>query len=282
MLHLLDIVNRVAFPEAWTEGDNIPWNDPGFSERMLREHLSQDHDAASRRYAIIDEHVLWLHRAVLGSQPTKILDLGCGPGFYTTRLARLGHTCVGIDYAPASIAYARACAAEEGLACTFIESDMRTADFGQGYGLVMLVFGEFNVFKPADARRLLIKARAALAPEGFLVLEPHVFAAIENLRHEKRFWYTAHEGLFSATPHLVLTESFWDATECTGTRRFYVVEATTGAVTRYAHSFQAYTEEEYRALLHECGFAQVTFFPSLGGKPISGQEDYCVIVARPG
>ena len=38
----------------------------------------------------------------------RVLDLGCGPGLYTTRLAKLGHTCVGIDFSPASIAYAKA------------------------------------------------------------------------------------------------------------------------------------------------------------------------------
>ena len=27
-------------PEPWDEGDNIPWNEPGFSRRMLREHLT--------------------------------------------------------------------------------------------------------------------------------------------------------------------------------------------------------------------------------------------------
>ena len=49
MATLLDFINRSPVPEAWAEGDNIPWNDPGFSERMLREHFPQDHDAASRR-----------------------------------------------------------------------------------------------------------------------------------------------------------------------------------------------------------------------------------------
>jgi len=28
----------------------------------------------------------------------EVLDLGCGPGLYASRLARLGHECTGIDY----------------------------------------------------------------------------------------------------------------------------------------------------------------------------------------
>ena len=46
---LADIVSRKTPPIAWAEGENIPWDDPAFSERMLAEHLSQKHNLASRR-----------------------------------------------------------------------------------------------------------------------------------------------------------------------------------------------------------------------------------------
>src|SRR5512133_3667932 len=113
-MNLLDIVQRER-PEPWAEGDNIPWNEPGFSQRMLKEHLSQTHDAASRRTEIIERHVVFIHGEVLGGPPGRVLDLGCGPGLYANRLARLGHTVYGIDFSPASIEYARATAAHEGL-----------------------------------------------------------------------------------------------------------------------------------------------------------------------
>ncbi|MBW2278686.1 MAG: SAM-dependent methyltransferase, partial [Deltaproteobacteria bacterium] len=61
MTTLADIVRRPQPPTAWAEGDNIPWNDPSFSERMLREHLNQDHDLASRRIEKIERHVAWIH-----------------------------------------------------------------------------------------------------------------------------------------------------------------------------------------------------------------------------
>ncbi len=117
-MNLLDVVRRTPMPISWEEGDNIPWSDPDFSRRMLAEHLSQAHDAASRRAEIIDRHVDWIHRRWLGTRPARILDLGCGPGLYTSRLARLGHECIGIDYGPASVAYAVQCARRKNLHCT--------------------------------------------------------------------------------------------------------------------------------------------------------------------
>src|SRR5690606_20602327 len=123
-MKLLDLIERKAVPEPWSEGEKIPWNDAEFSRRMLDEHLSQAHDAASRRAEKIDQHVAWIHRAHLAGEATQIIDLGCGPGLYAMRLARLGHEVVGIDFSPAAIAYAQAQAEREALSCRFIEADI--------------------------------------------------------------------------------------------------------------------------------------------------------------
>ena len=161
-MNLLELVQRSAVPIPWAEGDNIPWNEPGFSRRMLVEHLTQAHDAASRRFEIIDRQVNWIHSTLLECQPTNILDLGCGPGLYSSRLAFLGHTCHGIDYSPASIEYALESAQRDHLPCTYVCQDMRKADFPHGNGLVMLIYGEFNVFRIEDAKLILMKTWQAL------------------------------------------------------------------------------------------------------------------------
>ena len=184
-MNLLDIIHRQSVPRPWAEGEKIPWNDPDFSRRMLGEHLSQEHDAASRRFEIIDTHVEWIHNQVLKGTPTQILDLGCGPGLYTNRLARHGHRCVGIDFSPASIAFAREQAEAADLECTYIQQDIRKVDFGGEYGLVMLIFGEFNVFRPGEAKGILGKACRALVPNGFLLLEPHTFEAVVKLGEQQ-------------------------------------------------------------------------------------------------
>lgn len=287
-MKLLDIVNRSPSPAPWAEGDNIPWHDPDFSRRMLREHLSQEHDAASRRFDIIDQHVRWIHQELLLGRPTRILDLGCGPGLYTSRLARLGHECVGIDYSPASIAYAEAQARFEKLACRYVHQDIREADYGTGFGLVMLIFGEFNVFSPVDAGELLQKAHSALAApgsggQGLLLLEPHAFSTIQRVGKLAPSWYTAVDGLFSDEAHVYLQESFWDSSRWTATIRYYVIDGPSGEVDRYAQTLQAYTEEQYRAILAESGFEDIEFYPSLAGdidSPEGSGNDFFVLTGR--
>lgn len=279
-MELMDLIRRQAVPVPWSEGEKIPWNEPGFSQRMLLEHLSQEHDAASRRFEIIDEHVEWIHQSLLSGRPTRILDLGCGPGLYTGRLAKRGHECTGIDFSPASIAYAQEYAQANKLYCSYIQQDLRVAGYGHGYGLVMLIFGEFNTFRPAEAGLILEKAHQALAEGGRLLLEVHTFAAVHDLGKRPPSWYSTHRGLFSDRPHLCLMENFWDAQKNVATERYFILDGLTGKVTRYAASMQAYTDEQYRSLLEECGFGNIAFHPSLRGTIDESQRDYVVIVCQ--
>lgn len=279
-MNLMDIIQRPETPAPWAEGEKIPWNDPGFSQRMLREHLSQAHDAASRRLEEVERHVAWIHSAVLAARPGRVLDLGCGPGLYAHRLARLGHAVTGIDFSPASVAYAARIAQDEGLDCRFVEQDIRVAEYGAGYDLAMLIYGEFNVFRPSDAGTILRKAHAALAPGGRLLLEVHTVDAVRRMASGASSWYASPGGLFSERPHLCLMETFWDEAQQAAIERFYIVDAESGAVKRYAATTQAYDDERYRALLAESGFGEIAFTPSLRGEVDEWQKDFFVISAR--
>jgi SAM-dependent methyltransferase len=277
---LSDLIERTPAPVPWTEGGKIPWSDPEFSERMLREHLSQQHDAASRRFQKVSAHVAWIHRELLGERPARVLDLCCGPGLYTSRFARLGHECVGIDYGPASIAFAVRLAQEEKLRCIYLQEDVREARYGAGYALAMLVYGEFNTFRPADARRILLKAHAALEQGGALLLEPKRADAIRRAANSGSRWHSVSEGLFSDRPHLYLEEQFWDEQSRTHTTRYYIVDAATGEVDAHASTQQAYSQDELSELLSECGYHEIQFYSSLMGVPDESQSDFVAVTAR--
>jgi SAM-dependent methyltransferase len=278
-MKLADVVGRDGVPAPWAEGDNIPWNEPGFSGRMLKEHLSQSHDKASRRSETIVRHVEGIAREVLGPAPARVLDLGCGPGLYLQALAGRGYECRGIDFSPASVAYARRQAEAAGLSIDYVEADLRVAEFGPdgSFDAVMQIFGELNVFDPAAARGILGKAWAALKPGGRLLAEVAVEDSVRRMGAEPPVWWSAREGLFGEQPHLVLTESFWDEASKTATKRYYRVDAEAAEVTRWASSQQAYSEAEYRELLEGCGFAEVQVINALASDEPGG---YCAIVAR--
>ena len=276
---LSDIVRRTATPQPWAEGDNIPWNDPAFSARMLKEHLTPEHDLASRRSSLIDSHVVWLFDEILGGKPGHVLDLACGPGLYAQRLARKGCSCAGIDFGPASIEYARAQAEAEELDCTFVEEDLRTAAFGRGFDLVRLLYGQVNVFERDEARDILERAFDALEPGGRLVLEPQRLEAVRGSGEPSATWSAAESGLFSKSPHILLHEVFWDEKGQTRTDRWHVVDANTARVERHAMSCVAWERHELEAVLRELGFATVETLPGLLGADAEPDELLFALVA---
>jgi len=275
-----DIVNRVVPPAPWDEGDNIPWDDPGFSRRMLAVHLSQDSDSASRRTAIIGRHVNWINAVLLNGEPSKILDLACGPGLYASRLAELGHECVGVDYSPAAIEYAREQASAAGLSIDYRLGDIRAADYDAGYDLVMFIFGELNVFPKCDAAKIIKDSHAALQGEGLLLLEVQTCDSVKARGNVPCSWSASGGGLFSERPYIELKENFWDEVKKVTTTRYYIIDAETGAVSRMAQSARAYTTDEYAALLNESGFSSVEFYPFLGGVRDECAGHLVTIVAR--
>jgi SAM-dependent methyltransferase len=276
-MKLQDILQRNMDPKPWVEGERIPWEDPAFSQRILREHLAQEHDAASRPTIKIKKHVDWIQHHLLAGKPAQILDLGCGPGLYTARLARLGHTCQGIDIAPAAIEHAIKNAPE---GCHYHLADIRDAEFGSDYDLVIFIFGALNLFRPADASLILRKACQALKPGGLLLLEASSLDAVDQIGNQPAMWYSAESGIFSDTPHLCLMETFWDDEQMVATERFYVIDPATGQVNHHAASTQAYDEAGLEKMVQQAGFSQISFYPSMTGKEVDELNEFLVLTAR--
>jgi SAM-dependent methyltransferase len=263
-------------PPLWGTNSKIPWHEDAFSERMLREHLDQTHDRASRRFSVIDNHVAWVLDQVAPQASCRVLDVACGPGLYSERLARLGHRCVGIDISPASIAHARATAAAEVLPCAYVRGDLRHVPLGGPFDLALFLFGEFNSFPARDAQRLLRRIRDTLGGEGALVLEAHTPEYVEQLGRQTATWFRAQHSVFADHPHLWLKEAFWYADEHASIERYFVLCDHTDPV-EYLSTAQAFDHEQYETMFFEAGFRDVDTYPSFAG---NADENFFLFVAR--
>jgi SAM-dependent methyltransferase len=103
--------------------------------------------------------------------PKKILDLACGFGRHTNRLAALGHSMTGVDYMPGFLVLAREQAKEMGVQVDYCQGDMRRIDFQDAFDRVLLLFTSFGYFTDDENERVLRNMAAALKPGGTLLLD---------------------------------------------------------------------------------------------------------------
>lgn len=275
------IYRRPARPTPWAQGGNLPWNDPDFSARMLREHLDEAHGAASRVTSERHRQLSWIW-STLGLQPgMSICDLTCGPGLYSVELAKSGCQVTGVDFGPAAVAYARELMVREGVAdrCTVIEADVRTVDLPTGaFDAVLFIYGQLAVFTKNEAKALLAKAAQLLKPGGALVIE-----VLNQDRVDKttsNWWFTDHTGLWGDSPFLHLGERFWDDAEEVAYERFHILHLESGEYTEVHLCDQSYAVATMQSMMHDAGFAQVDVYPRWGGLELYDADEWIVYVAR--
>ena len=278
---LWKIYNRPSRPLSWFEGGNLPWNESAFSERMLREHLDESHGAASRITAERAMQLGWLREKLAVQPGMRLLDITCGPGLYAVELAKGGNLVTGIDFSPASIAYARQLANEARVAhdCTFVEADIRQMDFaGQGFDGALFLYGQLAVFPRHEAQMLLEKVYQSLRPGGRLCLELLNQDRVDKVN--STWWFTDDTGLWGDRPFLHLGERFWLAEEETSVERFQIIDLETGQLETITLSDQTYSVEAMSKMLKTAGFSHIDVYPAWDNVPLYDRDEWIIYVAQ--
>lgn len=100
----------------------------------------------------------------------SVLDLGCGTGLLTARLAEQGSRATGVDLSPAMLAIART--QTVGDRVTWVTGDARTIRFDQRFDLIVMTGHAFQVaLTDTDRRAFLDTIAAHLAPNGRFVFD---------------------------------------------------------------------------------------------------------------
>ena len=146
-----ELLARAGRPELFQPSDALFWDDPYISAQLLKMHLDDGIDAASRPAVVIRATVDRLVRDGVVSPGTRVLDLGCGPGRYAELLASVGCRVNGVDLSARSIAYARERAKERGLDIEYRVQDFHTLADVAAFDVVLQVFGELSTFADGAA-----------------------------------------------------------------------------------------------------------------------------------
>lgn len=255
----LSKLHNIDTSKLWQGACQFPWMDPSFSQRLLKAHLKYGQDWVSRHSRIIGAQVGFLEDKIFhGETGARVLDLGCGPGHYCRAFAQQGHTCTGVDISPALIQYAKTNDASS----KYIEGDFQFLELGNGYDLILFLYGAINRFLPDDARDLITRLRDAAWPGGTLIIEVFNERQIEDMGRRGATWKYQTHGVFLDSPHLCLEDHVWSEEQRTAMARYFVLGEDASTST-YTQTLYAYRDHEYIEMLQEIGARRIGRYPSL-------------------
>jgi 2-polyprenyl-3-methyl-5-hydroxy-6-metoxy-1,4-benzoquinol methylase len=115
---------------------------------------------------------LALRRWLRAAPGTRVLDVGCGVGRWSRRLAARGAHVTGIDLSPTMIAEAcrRASAQRLRGRCRFLVQDLQALQTGEKFDLVLSVTVLQHILEAAAVRAALQRMLEHLAEGGLLIL----------------------------------------------------------------------------------------------------------------
>ena len=265
-------------PAPFTPGESLFWDDPHISSQMLAAHLDPDIDAASRRPEVIDRSVKWLIETLPLKPGDSVLDLGCGPGLYASRLARAGLRVTGVDYSRRSIEYATGYANENNLEITYRYENYLQLKDENLYDAALLIYGDFCPLSPEQRTRLLQNVYRALRPDGRFVLDVSTCECRKSHGIRNK-WNALESGFCKPGPHLLLEEGFEYPDLSLWLDQFTVIEAD-GKVTVYRNWFQDYTPETITAELEQGGFRVKGYWGDLTGTAYTSESEWIGVVTQ--
>ena len=267
-------------PAPFTPGEPLFWDDPHISAQMLNAHLNPTNDVASRRPETINATVDWLIAQTDLQPGDSILDLGCGPGLYTSQFAQRGLKVTGVDYSKRSIAYAEGFAKKNGLEIEYrYQNYLELAD-ESCFDTALLIYGDFCPLSPEQRSKLLANIHRALKPGGYFVLD------VTTRHHRQKYgnqnnWYAVKSGFWKPGPHLVLEDGFDYPEESIYLDQAIVIEDG-GKISIYRNWFQDYSLETITRELAEGSFTTISAWNDLTGTPYTQDTEWIGLITQAG
>ena len=127
--------------------------------------------------AFYNQVIDWCQRLALGRwlrvRPgTRVLDVGCGVGRWSCRLAARGASVTGVDLSPTMIGEARRRAAAQGVAarCRFLAQDLAALEVEGRFDLILGVTVLQHILEPVALHASVQRLASRLAADGVLIL----------------------------------------------------------------------------------------------------------------
>lgn len=192
-----------------------------------------------------------------GTNPTHILELGCGSGNVTLELLKLGYEVVGLDYSEEMLEIAEEKTEEFGNKIIYTQQDLREIDF-EVYEIDAVVSANdtFNyLVEIKDVKHVLEYLYPRLKKGGQLIFDISSPYKLENTLGNNTYGESFENMVY-------LWENFYDKKERILNMDINFFEKENGAYKRYkeSHIQRAHSIEEITNILEEIGYENIKVY----------------------
>ena len=206
-----------------------------------------------------------------------VLDLGCGTGNMTMRLARAGYDMIGVDLSEEMLQIAQEKKEEEGFDILYLQQDMCEFELYGTVGAVICVCDSLNyLLEPEEARCVFRLVNNYLDPGGIFLFDFNTVHKYEELG-EDTIAENRAEGSF-------IWENYYDEAQRINEYdlTLFIREGEEGLFRRYeeTHYQRGYTLEEIKTLLKEAGLDFVAAWDGFCEQPAQEDSERILVAAR--
>ena len=273
----LEEINKRPKPfEDYTASDL--WTDEHTSKRMLSYHLNGDIDVSSRKTNIINRSADWIVSKFQVGAQTTIADFGCGPGLYTTRLAKTGAHVTGIDFSKRSIQYAKDIAAKEGLNINYVNHNYLEFNTDERFDLILMIMCDYCALSPSQRKEMLSKFHAFLRPGGSVLLDAYSLKAFADREGNAFYEVNLLDGFWSPNKYYGFQNTFKYEEEKVVLDKYTIIEANR---TRTIYNWlQYFSLEALEREFTENGFVIESVFSDVAGNRFNPDNNEFAVVAK--
>lgn len=254
------------------------WTNEHTTKQMLKYHLNEDIDVSSRNKKFIEKSVEWIYSHFNINENSKIVDFGCGPGLYTTRLSEKGSKVTGIDFSKNSIEYAQKVANEKGLDIKYVNQNYLDFETGERFDLIILIMCDFCALSPAQRKRMLIKFHSLLKPNGSLLLDVYSLNSFEQKEKTATYELNQLYGFWSPNDYYTFVNSFKYEDEKVTLDKYTIIEESNSRVVY--NWLQHFSKESLIKEFEDNGFKIESVYSDVAGKAFEPESPEIAIVAR--
>jgi len=277
MFEELEKINTRPKPfEFYTASDL--WADEHTSEMMLSFHLNEDIDVSSRKAKFINRSVEWIVSYFKVGAGIKIVDFGCGPGLYATRLAQRQADVTGIDFSKRSIQYAQEVATREGLSIHYVNQNYLEFEIDDRFHLILMIMCDFCALSPIQRKQMLSKFYAILEPGGSVLLDVYSLTAFDQREETAMYEANLLNGFWSPNKYYGFQNTFKYEREKVVLDKYTIIERTR---TRTVYNWlQYFSPEALEREFVECGFSIEKLYSNVAGSSFDSETKEFAVVAQ--